>query len=69
MQIKKKVFIFGTKKVSLVICMNLQRDSGRIYNDPSAVRRQIRALNKRLNKVPERSALETAEVKWTRCKT
>ncbi len=38
-------------------------------HDPSAVRRQIRALNKRLNKVPERSALETAEVKWTRCKT
>lgn len=63
------VYIFRMKKVFLVICRNLQRDSGGICNDPSAVRHQIRALNKRLNKVPERSALETAEVKWTRCKT
>ncbi|ROI46622.1 hypothetical protein DPX16_7740 [Anabarilius grahami] len=49
------------KKVSLVVCRNLQRDSGRICNDPSAVRRQIGALNTRLNKIPDCSALETAE--------
>lgn len=78
MQIKKRdlitpdaalVYIFRTKKVSLVACRILQRDSGGICNEPSTVRRQIGALNTSLNKVQEHSALETAEVKWTRCKT
>lgn len=79
MQIKKKGFnytwcssclhIQNRKKASLVICRNLQRDSGEICNDPSTVRYKIRALTKGLNKVLKCSVLETAEVKWTRCKT